>query len=80
MVSLKSLNSGLTFTLGKMPKKIQIRKKAQSFGKKGAFKGSKGWCDKFVVRNKEKIKLWIELSKYGTIQRVKKMLSKKKPT
>lgn len=46
-----------------MPKKIQIRKKAQTYGKKGKFKGSKGWCDKFVVRNEDKIKNWLILAK-----------------
>jgi hypothetical protein len=31
---------------------------ALTFKKKGSFKGSKGWCDKFMKRNKSKIEHW----------------------
>jgi len=49
-----------------MPRKIEIRRKAKTYGRKGTFKGSKGWCDKFVTRNEDKIQMWLELARTDT--------------
>lgn len=41
-----------------MPKRKIIMEKALEFSEKGGFKASKGWCDKFMKRNRAKIDKW----------------------
>ena len=38
-----------------MPRRKDIIQKSLTYEDKGSFKGSKGWCDKFMKRNKSKI-------------------------
>lgn len=47
----------LTF-LGKTPRRKDIINHTLNFESKKEFKGSKGWCDKFMKRNKYKIDAW----------------------
>ncbi len=38
-----------------MPDNTEIKQKARLLSETADFKASKGWCDKFLKRNKEKI-------------------------
>ena len=45
--------------LARIPKRREIMTYSKTFKKKGAFKGSKGWCDKFMIRNRKTIESWM---------------------
>ena len=44
--------------IGKYPRRKDIINHTVSYEGKQAFKGSKGWCDKFITRNRTKIDEW----------------------
>jgi hypothetical protein len=46
------------FLKKRVPKRKLIISHALSFKNKGSFKASKGWCDKFMKRNKSKFEKW----------------------